>query len=173
MDRSLWAGILLSLVGAWIYFAPTSFPEADLIGYLSVCVGVLANALSSLLGRDINRRGSLSPLMVTVVSMGIGGAILLGVGISLESVPTINLPMLIIILWLALVNTAFAFTLWNLTLKTLTAVESSLINSTMLIQIPILAIIFLGESINQKEILGLVIAGLGVLLVQIRRRTSK
>ena len=40
--------------------------------------------------------------------------------------------------WLALVNSAFAFTLWNRTLRTLSATESSVINNTMLIQIAIL-----------------------------------
>ena len=64
---------------------------------------------------------------------------------------------------------AFAFTLWNLTLQTLPAVESSIINSTMTIQIPILAVLFLGESLNAKEITGLVLAAAGVLLVQLGR----
>jgi drug/metabolite transporter (DMT)-like permease len=45
-----------------------------------------------------------------------------------------------IIAWRAVVNTAFAFTLWNLTLRTLSATESSIINNVMLIQIPICVI---------------------------------
>jgi drug/metabolite transporter (DMT)-like permease len=40
----------------------------------------------------------------------------------------------------------------------------------MLIQIPILSVLFLGERINLKEIIGLVLAGLGTLIVQIARR---
>ena len=75
----------------------------------------------------------------------------------------------VIILWLAVVNTAFAFTLWNLTLRELSAVESSIINSTMLIQIAILAWIFLDERITWQEGAGLLLAGAGVLLVQLRR----
>ena len=38
-----------------------------------------------------------------------------------------------------MVNTAFAFTLWNLSLQRLTAVESAGVNNTMLIQIAVLA----------------------------------
>ena len=68
-----------------------------------------------------------------------------------------------------MVNTALAFTLWNLTLRELSAVESSIINSTMLIQIAILAWIFLGERITWQEGAGLLLAGAGVLLVQLRR----
>ena len=48
--------------------------------------------------------------------------------------------------------------------------ESSIINGTMLIQIAILAWIFLGESITIKEISGMVIATIGAMLVQIKLR---
>jgi drug/metabolite transporter (DMT)-like permease len=79
----------------------------------------------------------------------------------------------LIITWLAVVNTAFAFTLWNHTLQTLDAFESSVINNTMMIQIPILAIIFLGERLTASEFAGLGIAILGTLLVQFSRRRKQ
>jgi drug/metabolite transporter (DMT)-like permease len=44
-------------------------------------------------------------------------------------------PIALIIGWLSVINTAFAFTLWNHTLRTLTAVESSVMNNTVLVQI--------------------------------------
>jgi drug/metabolite transporter (DMT)-like permease len=66
------------------------------------------------------------------------------------------------------VNTAIAFTLWNYTLRTLSATESSIINGTMLIWIPILAVVFLDERVSSKELLGLVVAGIGTLIVQLR-----
>jgi drug/metabolite transporter (DMT)-like permease len=89
--------------------------------------------------------------------------------LSIEGIPKIDLMGWAIILWLAIVNTAFAFTLWNHTLRTLTAMESSIINGTMLIWIPIFAVTFLGESISRKEIIGLVAVGIGTLIVQLRR----
>jgi hypothetical protein len=57
----------------------------------------------------------------------------------------------------------------------LSAVESSTINNTMLIQIAALAWIFLGESITGQELIGLALALGGVLLVQIRssRQSTK
>jgi drug/metabolite transporter (DMT)-like permease len=70
------------------------------------------------------------------------------------------------------VNTAFAFTLWNKTLQTLTAVQSSIINNTMLIQIAVLAWIFLGEQITPGEIGGLLLVVIGTLIVQITRSKS-
>jgi drug/metabolite transporter (DMT)-like permease len=73
-----------------------------------------------------------------------------------------------------LVNTAFAFTLWNHTLKVLTAVESSVLNNTMLVQIALLAWLFLDESLDARQLAGLALATAGVLLVQLtaRRATS-
>jgi drug/metabolite transporter (DMT)-like permease len=53
--------------------------------------------------------------------------------------------------------------------------ESSIINGTMLIQIAVLAWIFLGEEISPKEIFGMIIAASGALLVQLKfyKRISK
>jgi drug/metabolite transporter (DMT)-like permease len=47
--------------------------------------------------------------------------------------------------------------------------ESSIINNTMMIQIPILAWLFLGEQITWREGIGMVLAGTGILVVQFRR----
>jgi drug/metabolite transporter (DMT)-like permease len=46
--------------------------------------------------------------------------------------------------------------------------ESSVINNTMLIQITVLAWLFLGETLTWTEIIGLLLAALGALLVQVR-----
>jgi drug/metabolite transporter (DMT)-like permease len=101
--------------------------------------------------------------------MGIGAIILLTVGLSLNGLPIISTANWLFLIWLAGINTDFAFTLWNLTLRTLTAMESSIINGTMLIQIAILAWVFLGEKITLQEGIGMFIAGLSAILVQIKR----
>jgi drug/metabolite transporter (DMT)-like permease len=69
----------------------------------------------------------------------------------------------------ATVNTAFAFTLWNRSLRHLTATESSVINNTMMIQIALLAWLVLGEALSLREAFGLAVAAVGVLVVQLRR----
>ena len=76
----------------------------------------------------------------------------------------------LLILWLAVVNTAFAFTLWNHTLRTLSAVESSIINSLMMPQIALLAFVFLGEALTLRELAGLILVALGVIVVQLQRK---
>ena len=67
------------------------------------------------------------------------------------------------------VNTAFAFTLWNQTLQHLSATESSVVNNTMLIQIALLAWIFLDEAPGGLQIVGILIVSTGVLVATIRR----
>jgi drug/metabolite transporter (DMT)-like permease len=170
--RFQWIGIILALFGAVVYFYPVTIPKAQYIGVIVAIVGVGANALSSVLGRSINRLKEHHPLVVTVISMGAGSILLLGVGIYTEGIPVIDIKGWGIILWLAIVNTAFAFTLWNHTLRTLSAVESSVINSTMLIWIPLFAVAIMGETVTPKAIIGLVIVGIGSLIVQVRRLSA-
>jgi drug/metabolite transporter (DMT)-like permease len=167
--RLQWAGALLFLVGVLLFFFPLDIPAALFIGYLFAAVHILATSFSSLLGRSVNRRATIHPLTVTIVSMGIGATILLITGLLTEPLPQLKWQSWLIIIWLALVNTAFAFTLWNHTLRTLSAMESSIINNTMLIQITFLAWLFLDETLTWLEVLGLALAAVGILLVQIRR----
>jgi len=167
-----WFGIGLTTIGVGFYFLPISLPQAQVIGVMVAIVGVLANAGSSLLGREINRSGVHSPLLVTYVSMGIGSLILLIVGISTQGFGSMIWQDWFIVIWLAVVNTAFAFTLWNHTLRTLTAVESSVINGLMMPQIAILAFIFLEEAMSPKEVFGLVLVGVGTLIVQLKRQNK-
>jgi drug/metabolite transporter (DMT)-like permease len=163
-----WSGIAFFVLGAAIFFYPIALPAGEAIGFVVVLIGVLANALSAVLGRQINRDWNLDPLLVTVVSMGIGSAVLLAAGLWAQGMPTLAPIHWMIIVWLAIVNTALAFTLWNRTLQTLTATESSIINNTMLVQIALLAWIFLGEALTALKIAGMLLAMVGALLVQIR-----
>lgn len=167
--RQQWGGILLALGGLFLYFYPLNLPAGALIGLVIAVIGMLANAGAAILGRAINRERALSPLQVTVVSMGLGAALLLAAGLWVEGLPTLSLKSGLIILWLAVVNTALAFTLWNHTLRTLSAMESSLINNTMSVQIPILAVLFLGETLTTRGWLGLGVVVVGVITVQTGR----
>ena len=167
-----WLGIGLATVGVGFYFLPISLPQAQIIGVIVAMIGTLANAGSSLLGREINRHRRLSPLLVTFVSMGIGSFLLLVIGSVTQGFGSMSWQDWAIIIWLAVVNTAFAFTLWNHTLRTLTAVESSVINGLMMPQIAILAFIFLDETMSTKEVLGLILVGVGVLIVQLKRENQ-
>ena len=161
-----WVGVALFVAGASIYFFPSAAPRAAM-GLAVAVVGLLANSGGAILGRSVNRRRNLHPLIVTLVSMGVGSFVLLATGLAVEGIPSLDLSGWAIVLWLAVVNTALAFTLWNYALRDLSAVEASLINNTMMIQIAVLAWLFLGESVGAREAAGLLVAVLGVVLVQV------
>jgi drug/metabolite transporter (DMT)-like permease len=165
--RLQWTGIFLALVGALIFFLPVSIPQAQGYGLIAAFVCLSANILALTVGREVNSSHDYPPLLITLISMGAGSMALLASGLLLEGVPSISPRNAWFIFWLAAVNTAFAFTLWNHTLRTLTAAESSICTGTMLIWIPLLAVLFLGETLDAKAIVGLIAVGVGTVIVQL------
>jgi drug/metabolite transporter (DMT)-like permease len=164
------AGIALLTLGAVLYFGPFEVGSGALLGFAAAAVCAAAATSSAHLGRRLARDviGQLGgSIGLTASSMAVGAIVLLAVGLALEGVPQVDLTGWLIIGWLALVNTAFAFTVWNHTLRTLTAVESSVVNNTMTIQIAVLAIVFLAERLGPLQLVGLLLAAAGAAVVQV------
>lgn len=157
-------GSVLVGIGAVAYFAGDL--GATPVGVVASLVGLGANVVAALLGRHVNRDAAAPAVVVTALSMGVGAVCLLAVGLALEGPPTVSARGWLIIVWLALVNTALAFTLWNLSLRRLTALESAAINNTMLLQVAVLAWVFLGETPGLPEVIGIALVSLGVLMAQ-------
>lgn len=163
-------GIGVLVAGVLLYFGLEAVPAGALLGVGVALMGMLATAVGAQMGRTlardaIDRFGG--AVALTGVTMAIGAAVLLAGGVALEGIPQLSATGWLICGWLALVNTAFAFTIWNHTMRRLTAIESSVLNTAMLVQIAILAWVFLGEALEVRQILGLGLALSGVLLVQI------
>jgi drug/metabolite transporter (DMT)-like permease len=167
------AGISLLIAGAYLYFGPVQIDAAAGLGLVVAAVCVAAAAASAHLGRDLARDaiGRLGgPIGLTAISMAAGGVLLLVIGLALEGMPALDARGLAIVVWLGVVNTAIAFSLWNHTLRTLTAVESSVMANTMVVQIAVMAVIFLGERLTLGQVIGLACAGGGALVVQLAPR---
>ena len=162
-----WIGTTLVVLGAWAYF--TGDLGATRVGMAAALVAVSANVASALLGRQVNRSHAVPPVVVTAISMGVGAIVLIGVGAVAEGMPSVSARAWAIIAWLAVVNTALAFSLWNLSLRRLTAVQSAGINNTMLIQIAILAWIYLSEPPGAAGLAGILLVSIGVSLTQVVR----
>lgn len=163
-------GIGVLVTGVLLYFGPAAVPAGALLGVAIAAVGMLATAVGARMGRTLARDAMDrfgGAVALTGVTMGIGAAVLLASGVALEGVPRLSTTGWLICGWLAVVNTAFAFTIWNHTMRRLTAIESSVLNTAMLVQIAILAWVFLGETLDLRQIAGLGLALSGVLLVQI------
>jgi drug/metabolite transporter (DMT)-like permease len=171
-SRLQWWGIVIFIIGVLVYFSPTAIPSGKLFGFALAGFTVFANAIAAVLGRSVNREGKISPLVVTVISMGVGAIFLLGIGLVVQGLPPVSPSVWAVIAWLAVVNTALAFFLWNKTLQILSAVESSVINNTMLVQIAVLAWLFLGEQPAVLGIVGLAFAAVGVLIVNLKPAPS-
>jgi len=163
-----WVGILLNLTGAYLYFHPIDLPRSQWLGILLAFTGMAANSVSTVLGRKVNRTGKVSSVVITTISMGIGSAALLAAGVATERFPVLNLNHILLLGVLALINTALAFNLWNVALQKLEALEASVINNLVAIQIAILAWVFLGEKLSGLDIFGIILAVSGAMLVQIR-----
>ncbi|MEO1056420.1 MAG: DMT family transporter [Actinomycetota bacterium] len=157
-------GAVLVVAGALTYFAGGL--GATAIGVLAALVALGANVSSTLFGRGVNRTQALSPLVVTAVSMTIGAIVLCVLGIALDGVPDVTGRAAVLIVWLAVINTALAFTLWNASLRHLAAVESAGINNTMLVQIALLAWVFLDEAPGIAGIVGIIAVSVGVFFTQ-------
>jgi drug/metabolite transporter (DMT)-like permease len=158
------AGAVLIVLGAATYFSGDL--GFTVVGLIASIIGLIANSVAALMGRGVNRGRDMSPVVVTVVSMTVGAIALVVAGVTTEGVPTVSGRAWLIITWLAVVNTALAFTLWNRSLQMLSATESAAINNTMLIQIGLLAWLFLDETPGRLDIIGMVAVSIGVYLAQ-------
>lgn len=164
--------VFIAVVGAFLYFFPVDILTSSLLGILVVVISLIANAFSAIIGREINRSQQVSALVVTATSMMIGAILLLVAGFLTTPTFILSLNGIIIIVWLAVVNTALAFTLWNQSMQRLTALESTIINSTMLVQIAILSFLFLGEVITLFDWIGIILVMTAAMLIPVLRTKS-
>ncbi|MHA2343609.1 MAG: DMT family transporter [Candidatus Hodarchaeales archaeon] len=164
---------LFVFVGIIIYFFPQQQDITSILGLLIGVGVVFVNAFSSIIGRAINRESNKSPLVITGVSMTIGTVFLLIIAVITEPLPVISIKSLITILWLGVVNTAIAFTLWNNAMTKIRAMDMSVINSLMLPQIVILSIVFLGELPLLNEWIGLIIMVSMTFILQLSQARVK
>jgi drug/metabolite transporter (DMT)-like permease len=74
------------------------------------------------------------------------------------------------LLWLALANTAVAYTLYNHSLRILTALEMNVMLNLSPLGTALLAWLLLGERVTFIQVVGMVVLIIGVVLVQQRTR---
>ncbi|MHA1575818.1 MAG: DMT family transporter [Candidatus Thorarchaeota archaeon] len=158
--------ILVGLFGVILYFLPLDFVGVSILGLFVALISLLANSGSAILGRAINREKDTPTLVVTGIMMSIGSLFLIVFSLVFEPRVSLSSMSWFYILWLALFNTALAFTLWNRSLRVLRAIDMTLINSTMMPQIVILSIVFLGEFPDFIDWIGLIILAISVTAVQ-------
>jgi drug/metabolite transporter (DMT)-like permease len=142
-------------------------------GVLITLISGVGWAIYMIISRYYLRKNYENVITLTSISMLFGGLMLLSATIITGNIVNVSFNNWIMILWLSIVNTVVAFFLWNHALKTLKAVEQSILQNTMLLQITILAVIFLQETINEQKIIGMAIVFVGVLIVQLKAKKEK
>ena len=158
--------ILIGFIGVILYFYPLDLIGVSILGLGIGIASLVANSVSAIIGRAINRLKDTPALIVTGISMSIGSLILLSIGFTTETYVSLSFTSWIYILWLAIMNTALAFTLWNRAMQELRAIDTTLINSTMMPQIVLLSIVFLGEFPDLLDWIGLILLAIGITVVQ-------
>jgi drug/metabolite transporter (DMT)-like permease len=158
--------VLIGILGVFVYFYPLDFVGFSIIGLIIGVISLLANSASSVLGRAINRTRDTPALVVTGIMMSVGSLFLMAFSLATEPIAPLSSISWFYILWLAIVNTAFAFTLWTRSMRVLRALDQTLINSTMMPQIVILSIIFLADYPEALDWVGLILLAFSVGAVQ-------
>lgn len=171
-SRTQLLGIILSLIGVYIFFLRVQIPYSDFLGILITLISGLGWAVYMILTRYYLKLHKVDIMELTTYSMSFGSLLLFITAICTEKRISISLSGWAIILWLSVVNTALAFLLWNHALKTIRAFEQSILQNTMLIQITVMTWLFLKEIITLEKIIGIILVFIGVLIVQIRKNNS-
>jgi drug/metabolite transporter (DMT)-like permease len=166
-SKSQLLGILIVFMGAYLFFN-NQISEPNILGVLITLISGLGWASYMVYGRLTLFSKKADLLNTTALSMSIGTIILWILTYIIEGFSIIPLEGWVIVLWLGFVNTAAAFLLWNYALIKLKALETAIIQNTMLIQIALLSWLFLGEPLGLVKLVAILLVLFGVLIVQLK-----
>jgi len=165
-------GILVAMGGSALFFSPgLAAGEPFAVGVVSL--GVLAFAFYGILSRRSAKDGRVSMIQLTAIPLGFGGGLLLLLGVVIEGVSSPSLPGLALVLWLAVINTIFAYLFYYRSLRVLTAFELHIILNLSPLGTALLAALLLGERLTLTQIIGMFTVIIGVMLVQWRRHGAE
>jgi len=163
-------GLVIALAGAYLFFYERISWQGEWLGVVVVLVSGLGWAVYVIVVRRLQMTKALSSLRLTTVTMGVGVAGMLILSAATEEIAPLTLNVLIVVVWLATVNTAVAFFLWNWVLKTVPSYELTMVQNLMLIEIALFAFVFLQETITTLMVMGMALVLCGALAVQLRSR---
>jgi drug/metabolite transporter (DMT)-like permease len=166
--RWQFVGLLITLGGSTLFFSPgLSAREPLAVGVVSL--GVVAFAHFGILSRRLVTQGYVGIIPLTAIPLGFGGGLLLFLGLITEGMFRVSLAGLAIILWLAAINTVFAYFLYYRCLRVLTALELHVLLNLQPLGTALWAGLLLSERLTLSQIVGMMIVVIGVTLVQLRK----
>ena len=160
-------GFMVCLAGAALFFSP-GLSSSDWVWVIVASVGCASYAQATILMRGLARQQKVSPLAITALPLALGGVPLLGVALWRDGLPTMSLVGWGAILTLVLLNTVLAYLLYNHSLLTLTAFESTIFLNLSPLAAAGMAWLIWGEQLSWLQIIGVLAVIVGVTVVQWR-----
>ena len=163
-------GLIVTLAGSGLFFE-FGLKPGELLGIGMMMIALIGFTSFGVLGREVARDQQTDTLTLTTIPLALGGGLLLVVAFPLEGLP--GFPILVwgIVLWLALINTAVAYILYNHSLQVLTALEMNVLLNLSPLVTAGLAWFILGERLDVAQAAGMIIVIVGVILVQWKKRS--
>jgi len=158
-------GLCVILVGIYLYF-PHDIGGARLAGVLLNVLSSSMWAVAVVLTHMVVNKPGMSSLKLTAVSMTTGSFLLLVAAVMHDRLYVPSFEHMLWLAFLVFVNTAFAFALYNHTLRVLGAFEAAALQDSMIVQIGLLSVVFLGETMSPVMILGMLVVVVGIAIVQ-------
>ena len=161
-------GLIVALGGAFVFFYGRLALQGDWLGISITIVSGIGWAAYVILVRALQKERRTDSLRLTTVTMGIGAAGLVLLTLLTGEHSAISLQNIASIVWLATVNTALAFYLWNWALSSIPAYHLTVLQNVMLVEIALFSFAFLSEPLTSLMILGMALVLVGVIIVQLR-----
>jgi drug/metabolite transporter (DMT)-like permease len=167
---SKWEFVGVATVVAGIYvFFPVAPKGSEAAGLLLAAGAATGIGVSNLLQRQLMRSGVVRSIDATLIPMAVGSLALLAVALVVESFPALGAKSIALLLMLGVVNTAFAFTLWHKAMKTLKALHAGVIATSQLVEVAVLAWLFLDEDLTSNRIIGSAVVIVGIVVVHVSK----
>jgi drug/metabolite transporter (DMT)-like permease len=161
-------GVCIALIGMALFFAPGLQPSEPL-GLAIFMLALLGFTMFGLLSRIAVLDHQLETVTLTAFPLAIGGGLLLTIAIPLEGIPNASLRTWGLVLFLAAVNTALGYALYNHALQSLQAFEMNVVLNLSPIWTALFGWVLLGETLLVPQLAGILVVMAGVLLVQKRK----
>lgn len=161
-------GLAVASCGVVLFFL-RGLDGGPWLAVILLVLGVGAHAFRSVLGKRMLTTGRVGPMSLAAYPLAIGGAMTLSATLVSNGVPKLSLPAWALILWLAAVNTAGGYALFNFALNLLPAFEVNLILNLTPFVTALIAWWYAGEGLAGVEVLGLLVGVAGIALVQLHR----
>ena len=162
-------GILVTLGGGTLFFIK-GMQAGEMLGLVIFFVGMLGITFFSIMGRKFAREGTVSTLTLTGVPLVLGGVVTLLIAIPLEGIPSASPSSWGLILFLAAINTALCYFLYNHALQVLTAIQMNIILNLTPVWTAIFGFFLLNERLGALQMLAIAIVIIGVMLVQMKKK---